>query len=190
MTFHNSGVGMLHASFSLSKLFLQSPPDLVIQTGVAGAFSTQLSLGQVVTVKNEMLGDIGVEENGVFRDLFDMQLENENQFPFSNKRLENPWLKKYNLQDLREVDSITINEISTRKERIQQLQEKYQPMIESMEGAPLHYIGLSTKVPFIQIRAISNYVGERNKQHWKMNDALDNLCSIVLQYVDKLYKVR
>jgi futalosine hydrolase len=27
-------------------------------------------------------------------------------------------------------------------------------------------------IPFIQIRGISNYVGERNKQQWKIKEAL------------------
>ena len=44
-----------------------------------------------------------------------------------------------------------------------------------MEGAAFHYVCLQQKIPFIQLRAISNYVGERNKTKWKMKEAIINL---------------
>jgi futalosine hydrolase len=78
-------------------------------------------------------------------------------------------LQQYNLPL---VKSVTINEISTRPARIQQLQQKYQPVVESMEGAAFHYVALVEKIPFIQLRAVSNMVGERDKTKWKMKDAI------------------
>jgi len=50
----------------------------------------------------------------------------------------------------------------------------------------LHYIGRDLSIPFIQIRAVSNYVGERNKAKWKMQEAIYNLNETVLQYLDAL----
>jgi futalosine hydrolase len=41
-----------------------------------------------------------------------------------------------------------------------------------MEGAALHYIGLLEKIPFLQIRSLSNFIGERNKAKWKMKEAI------------------
>ena len=64
--------------------------------------------------------------------------------------------------------------------------DKYKSQIESMEGAALHYIGRDLSIPFIQIRAVSNYVGERNKAKWKMQEAIYNLNETVLQYLDAL----
>jgi futalosine hydrolase len=142
----------------------------------------------VVTVKQEITGDIGVEENGIFHDLFDMKFQQENQFPYINKNLVNPWLPKYNLPGLKEVTGITVNEVSTRTNRINQLRFKYKPVVESMEGAALHYVCLQTGVPFIQIRCISNYVGERDKSKWKFNEAFDNLTDVVLSYIRMLAK--
>ena len=55
--------------------------------------------------------------------------------------------------------------------------------IETMEGAALHYVCLQEDIPFIQIRTISNFVGERDKTKWKLKDAIENL-NIEL---DKLY---
>jgi futalosine hydrolase len=81
---------------------------------------------------------------------------------------------------------VTINTITTDKKIIERYRTKYKAQIESMEGAALHYIGRDLNIPFIQIRAVSNYVGERNKAKWKMQEAIYNLNETVLQYLDAL----
>ena len=160
--FHQSGVGMLATAVSLTKLVGEEKPDLVIQVGIAGGFDTSMALGKVVIVKEEALADMGVEEDGKWKDIFDLKLEKSSYHPFERRKLPNPWLPSFNLLKLPEVSGITINEISTNKERIQQRIKKYNPAIETMEGAALHYICREANIPFVQIRAISNYIGERN----------------------------
>ena len=187
--FHQSGIGMLAASFSLTKLILEEKPDLVIQVGIAGAFNAAAPLGSVVAVKEEIIGDLGVEEGGKWKDLFDMKLEKSSYHPFEKRKLPNQWLHQYNILELPTVTGITINEISTNPERITELSKKYQPEIETMEGAALHYVARETNTAFIQIRAISNLVGERNKANWKMAEAIGNLNETILQYIDKLYQI-
>ena len=187
--FHQSGIGMLAATFSLTKLILEEKPDLVLQVGIAGCFQPQLDLGMVVVVKEEIIGDLGVEEAGKWKDLFDLKLEKSNYPPFEKRRLPNQWLEKYNLLNLQTVSGLTVNEISTNPLRIQELNKKYQAGIESMEGAALHYVARETNTAFLQIRAISNLVGERNKAKWKMGEAIGNLNETILQYIDKLYQI-
>lgn len=187
--FHQSGIGMLAASFSLTKLILEEKPDLVLQVGIAGCFSSQFDLGTVLTVKEEIIGDLGVEEGGKWKDLFDMKLEKSSYHPFEKRKLPNQWLDKYNLLDLPAVTGITVNEISTNPDRIVELNKKYHPAIESMEGAALHYVARETNTAFLQIRAISNMVGERNKANWKMGDAIGHLNDTILQYLDQLYQI-
>jgi futalosine hydrolase len=55
-----------------------------------------------------------------------------------------------------------------------------------MEGAAFHYLCLHEQVPFIQIRAISNMVGERNKLNWKMKEAVYNLNDKLIAIVKSL----
>ncbi len=190
VSFHISGVGILSTCYSLIKMIFEQKPDLIIQAGIAGSFDKAIALGKVFTVKEEFIGDIGVEENGLFNDVFDMMFENENAFPYINRKLANPWLSKYNFLQLDEVTGVTINEISTRPERIGQLRSKYNPIIESMEGAALHYVGLQMNVPFIQIRSVSNYVGQRDKLMWNFTKALGNLGHTVLCYIDALQSAK
>ncbi|MES2374540.1 MAG: futalosine hydrolase [Bacteroidota bacterium] len=187
--FHQSGVGMLASAVALTRMILEDKPDLVIQAGIAGCFDMSATLGKVITVSEEALADMGVEEDGKWKDIFDLKLEKSSYHPFERRKLPNPWLGKYNLLKLPEVSGITINEISTNKERISQLIKKYNPFIESMEGAALHYVCREANIPFIQIRALSNYIGERNKASWKIKEAIDNLNQSLIKYVEKLYKI-
>ena len=189
LQYHQSGIGMLAASFALTKLAIEDKPDLIIQVGIAGTFDTTQPLGTVVVINEETLGDLGVEEDGKWKDLFDLKLEKSSYHPFEKRKLPNQWLTKYNLLGLHEVSGITVNEISTNQERIQKLMKKYNPTIESMEGAALHYVARETSIPFIQIRAISNYIGERDKSNWQMKLAIDNLNHTLIQYVDCLYQI-
>jgi futalosine hydrolase len=130
-----------------------------------------------------------VEEDGKWKDLFDLKLEKSSYHPFEKRKLPNQWLGKYNLLGLKEVNGITVNEITTHPERIQKLIKKYNPCIESMEGAALHYVARESSIPFIQFRAISNYIGERDKSNWQMKLAIDNLNQTLLQYIDRLYQI-
>ena len=188
--FHQTGVGMLATAVSLTRLVMEEKPDLIIQAGIAGCFDTSLALGKVVVVNEESLADMGVEEDGKWKDIFDLKLEKSSYHPFERRKLPNTWLPKFNLLNLPEVPAITINEISINKERIQQLIKKYSPVIESMEGAALHYVCREMNIPFVQIRAISNYIGERNKANWKMKEAIDHLNQVLLKYIDRLYKIK
>lgn len=188
--FHQSGVGMLASAVSLTRLVSEEKPDLIIQTGIAGTFNPKIALGKVVVVKEEILGDMGVEEDGKWKDIFDLKLEKSSYHPFEKRKLPNHWLSTYNLLKLPELSSITVNEITTQPKRIEQLTKKYNPDLESMEGASLHYVCREANIPFIQMRAISNYIGERNKANWKMKEALEALNDTLLKYLDKLYKVK
>ena len=166
-----TGIGSMSTAYWITKAVDKRRPDLLIQAGVAGSYSDDHLPGSLVLVKEEVTGDLGVEENGEFKDVFDMGLP-QITAPYSGKNLVNPDANRLGRYNLPLVSGVTINEITTRPTRIQQLQQKYQPVVESMEGAAFHYIALIEKIPFIQLRAVSNKVGERDKSKWKMKEAI------------------
>lgn len=186
--FVRTGVGMLASTVSLMQLIFNEKPDLVIQAGVAGAFSTDLKLGQVVLVEHEIIGDLGVEENGQWKDLFDMKFQLANAFPYKRKLLTNKNLSELNNLNLPIVTAITVNQISTNNNRIVLLHNKYNAAIESMEGAALHYVALINNVAFLQIRSISNYVGERDKSKWKLQKSIQQLNTTVIKLIKNITK--
>jgi futalosine hydrolase len=183
ISFHITGVGMLAAGVSLTKLALTHKPDLIIQVGIAGCFDTSIDLGKVVLVKEEILGDTGVEENSEWKDLFKTKFIAPDNAPFTNGRLVNKQLSNYNPSQLPEVIALTVNEITTRKERIAQLKSLYNPTIESMEGAALHYVCNDLNIPYLQIRGLSNYIGERDKAKWLIKEAVENANKVLLETV-------
>ncbi len=187
--FHESGIGLLASSVSLMKMFVQETPSLIIQVGIAGCFDKKVPLGKVFAVKDDFAGDIGVMENKVWKDLFDLKLDKANDAPYEKKSLPNPWLSQYNLLKLPTKKGVTVNTISTDKNKIDLYSGRYKATLESMEGAALHYMGRDLNIPFIQIRAVSNYVGERNKAKWNMQEAIYNLNETLLQYLDALNKI-
>ena len=186
--FHESGIGMLASSISLMKMFTQETPTLIIQVGIAGCFDKKIPLGKVFAVKDDFAGDIGVMENKIWKDLFDMKFDKPNDPPYEKKSLPNPWLNQFNLLKLPTKKAVTVNTISTDKNQIELLSGRYKAVLESMEGASLHYMGRDLTIPFIQLRAVSNYVGERNKSKWKIKEAIYNLNETLLEYLDALYK--
>lgn len=169
-----TGVGIPATIFHLTKKLLQKNYDLVLQAGIAGTFSNDLKKGTVLLVNKDTFGDAGIYEKGNFKTLFDAGFMNENEFPFTNGWLVNG--NKYlTHSSLSLASGITVNKITDDVNQIKNLAEKFNPGIESMEGAALHYVCLQQKINFLQIRSISNSVGERDKQKWSMKEAIANL---------------
>ena len=183
-----TGVGLLSAAFALTKIIFEEKPDLILQIGIAGTFHEEMKLSDIVVVKEEVLADMGVMEDGKWKDIFDLNLAAPDEPPFENKLLTNPWLSKFNLLHLPEVTDVSVNCITTEDKEIRRLKEKYDPVTESMEGAALHYVCTKMNIPFLQIRAISNYVGERDKSKWEIKKAVDNLATTIINYIGKLQK--
>jgi futalosine hydrolase len=180
-----TGVGLMNVCFSLTNYVHNTIPDLIVQAGVAGSFDKNLLPGTLVTVKEEILGDCGVWENNQWNDLFDMGLDANNNGVWEEKKLINPNKEMVHLVDLQEVRSLTVNQVSTDPIIIQALCQKYQPDIESMEGAVFHYVCLKKNIPFVQIRAISNIVGDRNKANWQMQPAIETLNRKTIQLLQQ-----
>ncbi len=186
ISFHATGIGMLASGVKLTQLATTHKPDLIIQMGIAGSYSKTEPLGKIWVVGTESIADLGVRENGAFKDLFETGLQKENETPFKKRKLINQGVKKVNLLKTNTAAAVTINEITTSVKRIKEIIEAHNPILESMEGAALHYVGSLTKTPFIQIRAISNYVGERNKAKWKIKESIEQLEAYVITYLAAL----
>lgn len=181
-----TGPGILSSSFHITQTLLAQRPDYMIQTGIAGSYTATLPIDTVVLVREEYVGDCGVMESGQFRDLFDLRFNQENTFPFHHKGLLNPHLHQVKGTPWPEVTGITVNEISTEPEQIERLRVQYDAGTESMEGAAFHYAGLMLRIPFFQVRGISNRVGIRDKSQWSIGPAIHNACQAVYSLLSTL----
>lgn len=169
-----TGVGVPATIFHLTKKLLLDKYDLIIQAGIAGTFTEQIEKADVVLVSEDAFADVGIEEKQNFTTLFENGFINENDFPYKDG-----WLKNTNsflsTTTLPVVKGVTVNTVSDDKEIIKRTVEKFNPGIESMEGAAFHYVCLQQKTNFIQIRSVSNEVGERDKTKWDIKNAIANL---------------
>ena len=181
-----TGIGLTAATYSLIKQFAIKKPRLVIQAGVAGCFDLSLPLGEVIIVKQDTIADQSVVELKKLKTLFNLKLVPQNQYPYKNGWLINPHKKFLQLSGLKQVKGISVNQISTSKEMIKFYRETFNPVTESMEGAALHYVCLMENIPFIQFRSISNYICERNKKKWDMQDSIINLNNELIKLIEKI----
>jgi len=181
-----TGVGSINTTYALMKHLQVKKPNVIIMAGIAGAMSKKLNLGDVVVIKEEALADLGVQEKDGYKDVFDLKLLASNKFPFTKKKLVNPFSTLMERTLLPTVNSITVNQITSSKKTAELYSKKYKAAIENMEGAALHLVCIKENIPFIQIRSISNYVGERNKKKWQLKEAVENLNKNLIRLIESL----
>lgn len=182
-----TGIGMFSTAYQLGRHLAADRPDLAIQAGIAGAFRKDWAIGDTVLVKQEVLGDLGAEDNGMHLDLFEIGLWPYDMQPFTHHHLINTLdLLPAAALELPQGSGVTVNTVSGSATTISRLEQKYQPDLESMEGAAFHYCCLREDIPFLQLRAISNYVEVRDKSKWNIPLAINNLNNTLRSLLQEL----
>ena len=180
-----TGVGMSQTSYALGRILALQSFDLLINVGIAGAFSDALKKGDVVQVVSERFGDLGVEEaDGSFKDMHELGLIPADVFPFQNGVLPNTAAASFNF--LPKVNGLTVNKVHGYWPSIEAIRNKYDVDVETMEGAAFFQACLNAKVAFLQIRAISNKVETRNRENWEIDLAIKNLCKVLQELIETL----
>ncbi len=175
-----TGIGTTSTSYRLTKQLCstETPYDLVVNTGIAGSFSEEFPIGAVARIDKEYFGDLGFETFSGFQTLFEYQILDADTFPFKGGALNAPLLGdrlENALSHIKKAPSVTVQTVSGLPEKTDRLRMGFSPQIESMEGAAFFYICLLERVPFIELRSVSNEVGERDRTKWNIPLALENL---------------
>lgn len=174
-----TGTGMTAMAFHLGSALSGRKYRIVLNAGIAGSLKEELSPGRVVWVNNDCFADLGAEDHEEFRDLFELGLEDPDEKPFINGVVM-PLLHGVHLPDISPAKGITVNKVHGHLISIQKLKSNYPGAeIESMEGAAFYYACALSDQPSLQIRAISNYVEPRNRNEWKIKEALSGLKTVV-----------
>ncbi|MFK8105138.1 MAG: futalosine hydrolase [Saprospiraceae bacterium] len=175
-----TGVGLVNTSFYLAKILAKTRPNFVINAGIAGAFTTDFKLGDVVQIVKERFGDLGVEEaDGNFVDIHQLKLVKSNEAPY-----EAGWLNNMAGNDfdfLPKVVGISVNKVHGAAPSIERITRKYAPDLETMESAAVFHACLLEELPFLAIRSISNYVEPRNKDNWDIPLAIEELNKVLVE---------
>ncbi len=171
-----TGVGIALTSAHVSRALATKKYNLVINAGICGAYNRNIAMGEVVNVTSDYFPEIGVDNNGTFVSMFEMKFCEPNNFPFSNGKLQAQMIENLTLlNDFCKVTANTVNTCSGSNSVIASVLECNMADIETMEGAAFMLSCLIANVPFIQLRAVSNYVEIRNPQNWNIPLAIRNL---------------
>ena len=180
-----TGVGSVNTTLYLQKYLQNNNPEIVIQYGIAGIKKNFIELGNCFFIIEDCFADIGVFEYGEYKNLFDMNLANADDMPFTTQKLINNSTCNLQMNVLPKANSRSVNLIEGDEARLHLMNKKYDTDTESMEGAAFHFVMLQTKIPFLQIRSASNIIGERDKSKWKMKLAIDKINEVVLKIIEQ-----
>lgn len=175
-----SGVGMAAAAFWTGRVLAQEKFDLAINAGIAGSFDEDIPLGEVVAVKSDIIAELGAQNGDGFIPMEELGFAKKAEYSFSIKTHEWP-----ELNGLKTVKAVSVNTVSGKQADIEKLQRRLNPDIESMEGAGFHLACQNSGVAAYQIRAISNYVEERDRDNWDISLAVRKLNEELQRIIEK-----
>ncbi|MCW3074455.1 MAG: hypothetical protein JWP69_1524 [Flaviaesturariibacter sp.] len=181
-----TGVGLVATTYTLMKQIISKRPDIMLQAGIGGCFDQAIPLSQTVAINKDTIGDLGVIENDYFRTVFELNLLSSTQSPWQEGWLTNPHAPLLEMCGLPQAAGVSVNQITTQKNMVAHFKNTLGAHVESMEGAAFHYLGLQENIPFLQVRSLSNYVGERNKAAWQLAPAIESLNTSLQEVLIKL----
>ncbi len=176
-----SGIGTVATTFRLTRLLSQRTYDLALSMGIAGTFTDDISIGEVVQISKDCFADLGIDNNGKFLPLHEAGLNDANEFPFRDNWIINPAPIH---SSYRKVRGITAQTTSGSIQIINSLTDRYHPQIETMENAAFFYVCSLMKIPFASFRAISNRVEPRNRNNWQIPQAIEQINKAIFNIIE------
>jgi futalosine hydrolase len=172
-----AGVGSISTAWAMQKwISVNERPDLAVNLGIAGSYREDIKTGDVVMPMSDCFADAGIEDGNDFLTLSEAGLTGANDFPFTcGLILADPVTAEKAGNIVKRVKAITVNTATGTDITRDRLVKKYNPDIETMEGATFFYICTRERIPFLALRAISNKVEHRDKTKWDIPLALRNL---------------
>ncbi len=172
-----SGVGVHTTIFELTKFLNNNKVDLIINTGIAGAFKNTAKITETFLIKSDYFGDLGYYDNNRFINIFNSDFNKQYSRLFTEGKL----ILDNNIPDyfqkLSTAHAITVNI----PENISQPENVF---IESMEGAAVMMCAKLFNTKCVQIRAVSNIIGETPRNKWKIKEAIKNYSEIINEYIN------
>jgi futalosine hydrolase len=172
-----TGVGSVSTAWALENwIRVNGRPDLAINGGIAGSYNDGLIAGDVVMPVSDCFADAGIEDGDNFYTLTEAGLTGADEFPYNDGFiLANDIYSSKMKAILKPVRAITVNTATGSEVTKRKLKNKFNPDIETMEGATFFYICSRENIPFLALRSISNKVELRDKSKWNITLALNNL---------------
>jgi futalosine hydrolase len=175
-----AGIGPVEAAARVARALTLHRYNFVVDAGIAGAFRGEFAVGDAVVVAEERI-EID-RENG------------EAIVPAAGSRIEDCTYADAALVEAIEAlgfpraRGITVPRVTCTEITAQRLHEKG-VQVESMEGFAVLRAAELAGVPAVELRGISNYVGDRASGEWDIAAGLGGLRRIVNAMLDLLHTV-
>jgi futalosine hydrolase len=173
-----TGIGMTATAYYTGKV-LNDSYEAAINMGICGSFNRNLGLGDVVNVYEDSFSELGAEDGDVFLSLEELKLEGVTKITNEKYGSLNQVIGL-----LPRVTGITVNATHGNESSIEKVFARFHPYTESMEGAAFMFACENENIPYVQLRAVSNYVERRNRESWNIPLAIENINKKVLEILD------
>lgn len=183
--FRLTGIGAVQACHCVTREVVAAaaagdPYNLVVNLGIAGSYDLEaFPIGSAAVISREHFADLGFGSEEGFSDLFQYGILEKDGFPYTKGALARQLLPYPHIEKVLEKygagAGATVQCVTGTQARCNEIVAMYDPQIESMEGAGVYYAALMEKVPFFELRTVSNAVGERDTSKWESKAALDTL---------------
>jgi futalosine hydrolase len=171
-----AGVGPALAAAStataLTRAALEGAPyGLVVSTGIAGGFLPGAPLGSLVVADEITAADLGAQTADGFVPVTELGFGTVTHRPPEALVRE-----AAAATGARTGAVLTVSTVTGTAERAAELRERHPtPLAEAMEGFGVAEAAAAHRTPVLEIRAISNPVGPRDRAAWRIGDALTAL---------------
>lgn len=195
-----AGAGKINAAAATAVMIERYQPQLVINTGCAGAYpDSGLSIGNLVVASEEVLADEGVMVADGWQDLELMKLPSVDQggercynlIPLSPAASEKAMqLAEFYGIFIMRGRFATVSTCSGTSRSGAELSRRWNALVETMEGAAVAQVCCRCGVDCLEIRGISNMVTERDLSGWDIPQAVEAAQRFVLKYLEEFDRAR
>jgi len=168
-----TGIGMVNMTLELSHYFSENKVDKAINIGFAGSFNNNFNFGSIVNVYEDCFAEMGViNEDNTISKLFNQEIINNEYSGFI--KCKNP-ISDNIFNSFPLVKGITVNSCTNNIQRMDFFKNNIKGQIESMEGASFIKTCNHYNVKCIQLRSISNIIGNNAQNNWDIKKAVNSI---------------
>lgn len=186
-----SGIGVANAAHAATLLVERFSPRLIINFGIGGAYpSSGLKQGDIAVAEKEVYADAGLLLKEGF---YGMEAIGIPLFTRGKRRYFNEFpMDKGLLRAALKITGassgvfLTVSASTGTLKRALELKRRYNGLCENMEGASVAHISALYGVPMLELRGISNMVGDRETRGWDKDTASKRCQAAVLEVLGRL----
>ncbi|MFD3503804.1 futalosine hydrolase [Streptomyces sp. NPDC058676] len=148
-----------------------TPYDLVVSAGIGGGFQPEAPLGSLVVADEITAADLGAETADGFLPVTELGFGTVTHRP-----PETLVRAVVSVTGARPGAVLTVSTVTGTTARATALRERHpRALAEAMEGFGVAEAAAAHRVPVLELRAVSNPVGPRDRAAWRIGDALSAL---------------